>query len=341
MAIIAMRAATSATDAIKAEDIHIEVQQTGHLVALALLGNGVTRMEDAVRRKVPFVIDATNTDDGTALMPWTHQLHDEPMVKEAKEILRRAHEGSGATETLSESESEIELDFKAQRVVSHVKEHIVHHGLHVYTQKWLFDSGRTLDERFELLRAMTHPTFGPHSASAAIANGHMPPLPAYSVPEFVRMLDTSWTGVTFQVTNRNIRDWIALSRPHLVEFPAPNIEAGKTSRTDRISKTTARESIELGLGFFLVELDKSFDQFRVVTPMLFNGRTKLEPEAAPYTKNYILKSYSRHHVKAYKQLTDLLRSPGRTKVARLQVCTKCGAIFSEDRSDLAHTTCTS
>jgi len=337
MAIIAMRAATSATEAIKADGINIEVQQTGHLVAIALLGNAVTRVEDAVRRRVPFVIDATNTDDGTALMPWTHQLHEEPVVKKAKEILRRAHEGSGSTEALDE----IELDFKAQRVVSQVQEHIVRHGLHVYTQKWLFDSGRTLDERFELLRAMTHPTVGPHSASTAIASGQMPPLPAHSVPEFVRMLDTSWTGVTFQVTNRNLRDWITLGKPYLIEFPAPNIEAGKASRTDRISKTAASERIELGLGFFLVEVDKTFDQFRVVTPMLFNGRTEQEPEGAPYAKNYILKSYSRHHVKAYKQLTDLLRSPGRTKVSRLQICTKCGAIFSDDRSDLAHATCTS
>jgi hypothetical protein len=213
------------------------------------------------------------------------------------------------------------------------------HGLHVYSQKWFFDSSRTVSDRLGLLQAMANPYLGPQSASTAIASGLMPSLPAYTVPGFVRMLDASWKGVSFQVTNRNLRDWIALRRPYLVEFPLPNVAAGKTSRTDRINKTGAGESIELGLGFMLVEVDEQFDQFRVVTPMLSARRTKQQQE--PYSKLYILKSYSRSYVKEHKQLADLLRNPGRTRVARLQVCSNCGTVFSKDYQDLAHPSCAS
>jgi hypothetical protein len=338
MSIILMRPATSATEHINADpqlhDLAIPVQSVGQVIAAGILGNRDIKLEEAIRSNVPFVLDPKNGDNGTELMPWSHQLHDVQMIERTNDIVRRItarHEGLNPM-------SEIEMDFKAQRIVSHVKEHIVKHGLHIYSQKWLFDSARQLSDRLSLLKTMANLHYGPQSATTAIASGLMPPLPAYSVPDFVRMLDSSWKGVGFQVENRDPRGWIASRQPYLVEFPLPNVAAGKTSRTDRIDRWGQGESIFLGLGFMLVDLDEQFDQFRVVTPMLTATRTKLE--SPRYTKQYILKSYSRVYRKEYKQLADLLHHSGRTKVARLEVCPKCNAIFSKHHQGLAHANCT-
>lgn len=338
MTIILMRPATSATEAINADpklrDLAVPVQSVGQIITAGILGNSDTRLEEAVRYKVPFVLDPKNRDDGTELMPWPHQLHDVPMVERANDIIRRIVARKEGVEPMSE----IEMDFKAQRMVSHIKDHIVEDGLHIYSQKWLFDSSRPLNDRLGLLKAMANPYSGAQSATTAIASGLMPTLPAYSIPDFVRMLDASWRGVSFSV--KNLPDWIATTQPHLVEFPLPNVAAGKTSRFDRIIRTGNSTTIELGLGFMLVEHDQQFDQYRVITPML-NARLGHEQVRTTYTKAYMLKTYTRVYAKEYKQLADLLRNPGRTRVARLKVCADCGAIFSKHHQGLAHTSCAS
>jgi len=337
---IHMRPAASAIAAINADselkNLEISVQSIGQVVIAGILGTSVSRLEEAVRYNIPFVLDKANRDDGTELMPWQHQLNDAAMVQRASEIVRAA----AAKKSNLGHMSSVELDFTAQRVVSHVKDRIIEQGLHIYPQKWLFDTSRPLNDRLSLLKAMTNPHFGPQSASTAIASGLMPRLPAYSVPDFVRMLDASWIGSTFQVPNRNLHDWIALREPYLVEFPLPSIAAGKAARTDSISRSTGSEKIEFGLGFMLVEVDEKFDQFCVVTPMLFAHRTAAE-SVPKYSKGYVLKSYSRAYAKEYKQLADLLRNPGSTKVARLLVCPDCGAIYSKDHVGLPHTSCAS
>lgn len=332
---ILMVVTKSAAKAIEADGVDISIQHLSQIVTAGLLAYGVSKLEEAIRHKVPFVLDPANRDDGTDLMPWPHQLHDTPMIERTMGILRSKDVLVDDTDPSYQADLE-----KAKRIVWHVKDHIIKHGLHVYSQKWIFDSSRPLNDRLGLLHAMANPSSGPQSASTAIASGLMPPLPAYSVPNFVRMLDPSWIGSTFQVTNRNLRDWIALRKPYLVEFPLPNVAAGKSARTDRISRWDGGQKIELGLGFMLVEVDQDYDQFRVVTPMLFAGRTTQEP-AAKYSKGYILKSYTRVYAKEYKQLADLLRNPGRTKIARLQVCADCGMIYSDEHSDLAHASCAS
>lgn len=339
MSNILMRPATSATETIHADpelrDLAIPVQSVGQVVAVGILGNKNIKLEEAVRYKVPFSLDPKNSDDGTELMPWPHQLHEAPMVERAKDIIRRIVARKKGVQPMSE----IEMEFKAQRMVSHIKDHIIKDGLHIYSQKWLFDAVRPLQDRLGLLKAMANPYSGAQSATTAIASGLMPALPASSVPDFVRMLDASWIGVSFQVENRDVHSWIASRQPYLVEFPLPNVAAGKASRTDQFSRWGAGESIELGLGFMLVDLDQQFDQFRVVTPFLTARRTK--QEVPRYVKQYILKSYSRIYAKEYAQLADLLRNPGRTKVARLEVCADCGIIFSKHHQGLAHTSCAS
>lgn len=338
MTIIVMRPATSATEDINADsklgDLEIPVQSVGQIVTAGILGNSVSRLEEAVRHKIPFVLDPKNSDDGTELMPWSHHLHDVPMIERARDIVRRIDARKGDADRATE----VELEFKAQRVVSYVKDHIVKHGLHVYVQKWLFDTSRPLNSRLGLLQTLANSYAGPQSASTAIASGLMPALPAYSVPGFVRMLDASWRGVSFSVGN--VRDWIATTKPYLVEFPMPNIIASKSSRFDRIIRTGNSTAIELGLGFMLVEFDERFDQFRVLSPMLQARHVKDQLQTT-YTRTYLLKSYTRVRAKAYKQLADLLRAPGRTRVAQLQVCPTCGTVFSKDYAALAHTSCVS
>lgn len=333
---IIMRPTTSATDAINADSelkgIKIPVQSTAQIMTAGILADGVTKLEEAVRYQIPFVLDPVNSDDGTSLMPWTHQLHDVQMVERAKQILCRIYGKISGSDSIDDAE----LDFKAQRVVSHVKDQIIQHGLHLYSQKWLFDASRPLNDRLGLLKAIANTHFGARSATAAIASGLMPALPAYSTPDFLRMLDGSWRGVSFSVGN--LREWIALTEPYLVEFPMPNVAAGKSSRIDEFKKTGTATNIILGLGFMLVTYDKQFDQYVVATPMLYSRREKNQQDVT-YGKQYMLKSYTRVRGKEYEQLADLLRGKGRTPVFRLKACPKCGAICSDDRPDLAHTLC--
>lgn len=331
MTIILMRAATSATQAIRSDGIKIEPEVVGRLIAVGLLGPAVRRLEDAVRLKVPFAHDPANFDDGTTIMPWTNRPHEDAMIDMAKKYLRRSVK-------LDESPDEISLEFKAQRVVMHVKEHLISHGVNVYTQMWLFNPGIALNARLDLLRSMAHPNFGPSSATTAIAVGRMPALPAYSVTEWVRLLDSSWRNVGFAVPDRDLKVWIEKCEPDIVEFPAPNIVAGKFCRSDRFYENNAGQGIELGLGFFMVKKDEIYDQYHVVTPYIYNRRNTGQTEVSSYTKSYMFSSY-RNNSKAYKQLDDLLSVPKRKNIVRLQTCSKCGAIFSSERLDLSHATC--
>jgi hypothetical protein len=325
-----MRSATAAAFAIQSDGIPFEPLLAAQLVKTALLDQAIPKYQEAFRI-IPFVHDTpAGPGQWTA---WDHKLHERSVIDEAKEMLRRRQHNGKVLDDIS-------LEAMAVRVAAHIKEQVLHHGLHVYFQKWLFDPSQSLERRLAVLQQMAHPVFGPQSASVAIASGRMPALPAYTVADFVRMLDSSWKRVSFAVPNDDIKGWVAATKPSLVEFPAPNIEAGKAARTDRISVTSDSERIELGLGFFLVEEDAQLDLYRVVTPMLFAGRkTGLIPTGAKYSKNYQYESFSRHHVNAHKQLAMLLRAPERNKIARLEVCANCGTIFSKDRTDLAHAGC--
>lgn len=298
-----------------------------------MLGTGVARFEEARRLNVPFVLDP-HKDSSTDIRPWRHRLNEAVMAEKAEEVLRRAYERSG-TPALDQ----MSLRFKALAAVHHIKQAILDHGLHVYSQKWLFDDSQPLECRLSVLQAMEVQPFGPHSASVAIAAGRMPALPAYAIADYVRSLE-SWRQVTFSVPTDNLKTWIGVKKPYLVEFPAPKVEAAHMARVDRYSKSAMAESIELGLGFFLLTVDEETDQSLVITPMLFGVRPKDKASSSVvYSKNYQYQAFRGPSDSRHLQLVELVRAAQHNKLARLDVCDKCGTVFSDDHPGLAHKSC--
>lgn len=333
MASILMRAATAGAQAAQLDGLPLTPETSAQIASAGMLGTGVARFEEALRLNVPFVLDP-HKDSSTDIRPWRLRLNEAVMAEKAEDVLRRAYERSGAP-TLDQTS----LRFKALAAVHHIKQAILDHGLHIYSQKWLFDDSQPLERRLSLFQAMEVQPFGPHSASVAIAAGQMPPLPSYTIADYVRSLE-SWHQVTFSVPTDNLKTWIGAKKPYLVEFPAPKIEAGHMSRIDRYSKSAVAESIELGLGFFLLTLDEETDQSIVITPMLFGLRPKDKPSSSVvYRKNYQYQSYRGPSDSRHRQLVDLVRAAQHNKLARLDVCAKCGTVFSDNHPGLAHKSC--
>lgn len=87
-------------------------------------------------------------------------------------------------------------------------------------------------------------------------------------------------------------DWVAKAAPMAVEFPAPNVTAGRKCRSDRFSIGYWR-SAELGMGFFLAtDFNEIDDRLNVVTPMLFHS-------AAPISVHIATQSFTVRRRPAY------------------------------------------
>lgn len=331
MATILMRPATAGAQAAQSENIPLQPQSAGQIVCAALMGNGVERLEEAVRLNIPFVLQPPEQGRPADLMPQPHQVNEKLMAEMTEKILSRAYERGG------QSLDKITVQFKALAVVAHLEQQIRQHGLHVYTQKLLFDPSRPLEQRLALLKAMKVEDFETRRASVAIATGLLPELPAYTVAELVRSLDITWRPVSVGL-GQSISAWIEVTKPWLVEFPMPNLEAGAVARTDRYHSTDHVESANLGLGFFLLSHDEARNRFHVVTPALSAGRMKKNGDSMRYSKEYHVVGRS-SIMTGYRELMDLVRGVGRKQLSRLEVCPKCGTIFSTERTDLVHAAC--
>lgn len=332
MAKIIMRPATAGALAVQAENIPLQPQHASQIICAAVLGKGVSCFEEASRNNIPFVLQAPIEGQDASQVPQRNQLNERLMAEKAEQIIARVNIKAGI------ADDQITLQFKALSVVQHIKQQIMDHGLIVDSQKLLFDASRPLADRMDLFKAMSVEDFKPRRATVAVATGLLPHLPAYTVAEFVRSLDSTWIPLSFSVYEGLI-GWINSHKPMLVEFPMPNLKAGEMARWDHFDGNDYGDRAHLGLGFFLMAFDEERNRFYTVTPSLVTGRLN-DGSNAPfkYSKQYLYKSYTsvrtEHH-----QLVDLMRAPGRNKLARLEVCPKCRTIFSKDRADLAHASC--
>lgn len=328
-----MRTATAGAMAAQADDLPLQPQSAGQILCTGILGNGVTRLEEAVRLKIPFVLDSPELRRNRDMMAQRHQLNERLMAEKAESILLRAYEKAGRAVP-----DKISLQFRALKATEHLKQQVLQQGLQVYSQKLLFDATLPLKVRMNLFKAMKVDEFEPHSASVAMATGRVPHLPAYTIADLVRSLDDTWRAVSFSVAG-GLVSWIEASKPWLVEFPMPNLLASETARMDQFTVSGYGETANLGLGFFLLSFDEKLNRFYTVSPFMSAGRTIRGNETpVHFSRNYIYESQS-SLTTSYRQLADLVHGTGRQKLACLEVCSKCGTIFSKDRADLAHASC--
>lgn len=333
MTIILMRTATAGALAAQADNLPLQPQSAGQILCAGLLGDRVARLEEAVRWKIPFVLDDPAHRLNGEMMAQPHQLNERLMAEKAEKILLRAYEKGG-----SAVPDKITLQFRALSAVEHLKRAAHQQGLLVYSQKLLFDASLPLEVRLDLFKSMKVAEFEPHSASVAMAVGRIPSLPAYAVADFVRSLDDTWRPLSFRL-HEGVTSWIAASKPWLIEYPMPNLFAGKMARTDQFNTTGPSETATLGLGFFLLSFDEKLNRFYTVSPYLFASRSRRDMETPMrYSRYYIYENQS-SVTTSYRQLAELKHGAGRKKLPRLEVCSKCGTIFSKDRADLAHSFC--
>lgn len=208
MTTIVMRAAVSAAYHLHTDGFDIEPEVIGQLIASGLLGPGVTGLEEAIRLKVPFVLDAA---DHRLKYFYRHKrpLHRGLMVERAKKSLRRARERRGQVE----SPDEVSLEIDAVRIVEYVKEHIAQHGLTVYTQKLAFDPAYPASTSQAVLKGMAQGEFGALTATAAAAGGEIPPLPMTSVASAIAAIAQMPRVIGLGASS--LRAWIRDRRPYL------------------------------------------------------------------------------------------------------------------------------
>jgi hypothetical protein len=340
-----MRVAMATANALRVDGFDIPTEVTAQLTASGVTGPGISRLEEAIRFKIPYVLDLAGFERDRQLGRWDHQLHRGLMIERAKKALCRAKERGRTSEQLDD----LALDFKAQKIVTYVRDQIVHHGLTVYTQKLAFDPAYPREVKQRVLRGMAQADFGPVTATAAAAAGVLPPLPMETIADAVRRLAEieripgMWRMVG---TTGSFRNWIEQHRPFLVEFPAPNLEAGRTAREDYF--TNHQFVSELGLGFILVaHVDEFRRQYEVATPMLFTRRFADRPEQPiEYRMEVLTKVYPWHDKpyhdlnRPYEELARVLRDPKRNRVFRLNTCKQCGAVVASGHPELEHSHCT-
>jgi hypothetical protein len=340
-----MRVAIASANALRADGFDIPPEVTAQLIASGVTGPGISRLEEAVRFKIPYVLDAAGPERDRQLARWDNQLHRGLMIERAKKALRRAEERGKTADPLDD----LALDFKAQKIVTYVRDQIVQHGLTVYTQKLAFDPAYPRELGQRVLRGMAQADFGPATATAAAAAGVLPPLPVETIAAAVRRLARMeripgmWRagGATL-----SLGDWIERDRPFLVEFPSPGLEAGRAAREDYF--TNHQLVSELGLGFILVaHVDAFRRQYEVVTPMMFTRRFADRPDqAVEYRMEVLTKVYPWHDQpygdlnRPYEELAGILRDPRRNRVFRLETCQQCGAVAASGHPELEHRHCT-
>lgn len=329
MASIAVRVAESAASVILTENLPIKPQNCQQFVSAALLGRGVSSFEEMTKLKIPAVIDegqANVTND--ALSTWGRALRDDVVSERAGKALRRVYEH--LSEPLPDP---VVFQFQKLRVASIITEHVRQHGLFVYTQKLLFDPAfRSVG--IDLLKEMKLPELPPASASSAVACDLLPALPSRNLKEHLLFLGRqSMRGLGSRFGR--FATWVDENEPTLVEFPAPNLEPGRTARKDRYYDHPKYPGAELGLGFFLaITKGQIGERIQIVTPMLSHKRPVGE-SPQPWRPEFLSTQVNQGLVNAVerKRLEAALRDIGHQS-ARLKVCPSCSEVYSDDRADL-------
>lgn len=324
-----VRVASATAHAFAADKLPLpSIQICQQLVVTALLGDFVTSFEDTMAKGLPIVIDKSQAAD-TRGRPrtWDHQLRDDSVFARAGRALDRARERLGLSQL-----PHTEFEFLKLRVSNIVTTQIREQGLFVYSQKLLF-SPSFAAIGMEALKHMKLPELQPTAASVAVATGHLPPLPSRNLKEHLRFLNAQpMRG--FQGPQGLFGEWIAKASPVVVEFPAPNLEAGRQCRSDRFT-TVYRPSAELGMGFFLATTyDQIGDRLSVVTPMLFHSAA---PDGSPQPWRAQFPSTQIHLDSPPRTESPRLRNAMENfggQSARLKVCPSCSEIYSDDRADL-------
>jgi len=342
MASIAVRAAASAAAALQAANLPFQHQTTQQFVVAALLGDGVSSFEEMTQLGIPLAIDKTLGDvanlgnvSGYGGPAWARIFRDDVVAKRMKKALGRAY--ARLDRPLPDA---IDLTMLLMGATEIVKQHIREHGLFVDTQKLLFKPAfRQIAMR--VLAEMKLPELPPVSASTAMAVGRLPRLPSWTLKEHLLYLGEKryWSSFHINVgVNGPIvtfSDWVAANQPTLVEFPAPNIECGRTARTDEFSDHAIHPHAELGLGFFLVVTHKQIgERVQIVTPVL-SVRQPADAPRRPWEPLFLSEQVNRSLQKhdAHKRLERAIDDIGRQS-AHLKVCPTCREIYSDDREDL-------
>ncbi|TDF62054.1 hypothetical protein [Cupriavidus sp. L7L] len=325
---IAMRAATSAAQALRANSLPFTPESTAQLVVAALVGSGVSSYEEAKSIDLPFVVDE-NTKHGR---PWARRLREDVVLQRAETAIMRACERTGISPP-----SSVELEIQKVRVGSHVQEHIEQHRLFLYTQKLLF-SPKYADVGRKILAETSHPNLGPATASGAIASGLAPELPSRTLKKHLMFLRHE-TARVVSGHLENVAEWIASTRPWVLEFPPPNLVAGEFCRSDEYNDIPYGRSCHLGFGFILVEHQtmkvrgKAEPLSVVVTPTLHH-HVRRGADSGPWRaelQKHVVRPAS--WSKSYEHLQEVLRDKKYT-AAQLDACRVCGEIFSDARDDL-------
>lgn len=322
-----VRVAEAAASDSAASPFLLSAQAFQHLVVAAFMSeDGASSFEDMRAKRLPLVIDEDRARSG---FPdgWSGLLRDDVVYSRAEMALRRAFARQGKCLPTGE-----ELKFLKLRVAEVVTRQVRAHGLSVYTHKLLF-SPEFAETGMKVLGAMQVPELPPLVASVAVATGHLPPLPSRDLRGSLDFLASqplrSWGFRADTFTS-----WVQTVQPVVVEFPAPNLEAGRLCRRDDIWGGERGHRATLGMGFFLATThDQLKDRILIVTPLLHYHAAAdgtLQPWRVEYLRTQI-------HLRL---VTRLQRSRLEKAIsvdggaARLKVCPASGVIYSEDRADL-------
>lgn len=194
MASIAMRAVMSAASELASEDPPFAHQHIQQFVTAALFGNSVNSFEVMLALSIPVVIDPNlaNLPD-SASGKWADDLRLDVVGKRVEKAVGRICVKEG--KPMPDPDS-IPSQFQKLRVGNIVATQIRRHGLCLYTHKLLF-SPEFEKIGMAVLKEMKQPdeqrgeekfTFARSTASAAIANGLLPALPARNLKGFSAVL---------------------------------------------------------------------------------------------------------------------------------------------------------
>lgn len=317
-------AAQAAAELISADILPLSPQTCQNLVTAALVGDAVKNFEDATAKKLPTVTDKAQAADTRGVPPiWSRQLRDDAVAERAGKAMTRALVKAGLPQPAA-----LEFNFLKLRVAEIVTRQIRERGLFVYTQRLLF-SPEFAKTGLQVLDRMKLPELPPVAASVAVATGEVPPLPSRTLKDHLQVLNSrpmrGWRGPRGSFT-----DWVAKAAPIVVEFPAPNVAAGRTCRSDRFS-IGYRRSAELGMGFFLAtDFNQIDDRLNVVTPMLFHSAAP-DGEPQPWRVEFLSEQIHRGFT---PRDDDSRLQRALDDGAQLKVCPSCEEIYSDAREDL-------
>lgn len=314
---IAGHIAASIAPILQEQGFPLQDEDTLQIVASATCGEAVRTYEEAQGLNMPFVIDMPP--------PHGHFRTAEPLIDLAAAIKRTEQiflkKEERGTRTPSDATSRY---FDALKVATTVVAEVKASGLRVNLQKLMFGTNYPLQQSQELLAKMKDQIIRPTSACIAVAAGLVAPLPTRRLKEHLSWLAPKQMRYSYSRTT--LAEWVATSRPFVVEFPMPDIEAGHFARGDRFFKSGAHDATELGLGFMLVAAERDPWGYTVVSPMMFNRQLAFSEGMGAWQVEFKSEGM-RYKKRALEQLRTLLQHRKRHRIAQLDACPRCAQIY--------------